>query len=187
MSPRYSLSPVDPTSTYTRTTLFRAPFFTCMLRNLFQKSQQRQLCTYPFRLHWDVRLQQQCSSTGSCLLLQPEPRPTRARYLFRHAVFGSPGFLLPGGVHLRATLGILSLAILRTYPSNLNRRRLISRTALLQPVFLWSSMLDILLGQNIRQIFLKHPFWKASIFAMSPLITRQHSEPYSKIDFILLL
>ena len=52
-------------------------------------------------------------------------------------VFGRPGFLLPGGVHLRATLGILSLCILRTCLSHVNRWSLISRTALLQPIFLW--------------------------------------------------
>ncbi len=107
--------------------------------------------------------------------------------VFRHVVFGHPGFLLPGGVQLRATLEILYLGILRTCPSHLSRRHLISRTALLQPVFLWSSTLDILLGQNIPHTFLKHPLWKASIFAMSPLTTRQHSESYSKIDFTLLL
>ena len=105
--------------------------------------------------------------------------------LFRQVVFGRPGFLLPSGVHLRTTLGVLSLGILRTCPSHLSRRRLISRTALFL-VYLWSSTLDIILGQNIPIVF-KHPLWKASIFAMSPLTTRQHPEPYSKIDFTLLL
>ena len=119
----------------------------------------------------------------------PHESPTScssAITVFRHVVCGRPGFLLAGGVHLRATLGILSLGIHKTCPSHLSRQRLICRTALLQPVFLWSSTVDILLGQIIRQIFLKHPLWKASIFAMSHLTTRQHSEPYSKIDFTLL-
>ena len=49
--------------------------------------------------------------------------------VFRRLVFGHPGFVLPSGVRLRATLGILSLFILRTCPSHLNRRRLISRTS----------------------------------------------------------
>ena len=112
--------------------------------------------------------------------------PISFSYVFRHFVFGRPGFLLLSGIHLRVTLGILSLGILRTCPSHLSRRRLISRTALLQPDCLWSSTLDILLGQIIRQIFFKHRLWKASIFAMFPLNTRQHSEPYSKIYFTLL-
>ena len=88
-------------------------------------------------------------------------------------VFGRPGFLLPGGVHLKAILGILSSGILRTCPNHLSRRRLISRTALLQPVFLWSSTWDILLGQNIPQNFLEHPLWKAFTFAFN------HCDPYS--------
>ena len=63
--------------------------------------------------------------------------------VFRHVVFGRPGFLLPAGVHLRAALGILSFGILRTCSSHLSRRRLISRTALLQigavrAVYSWS-------------------------------------------------
>ena len=49
--------------------------------------------------------------------------------VFRRVVFGHPDFLLPCGVRLRATLGILSLFILRTCPSHLNRRRLVSRTS----------------------------------------------------------
>ena len=51
--------------------------------------------------------------------------------VFPHVVFVHHGFLLPGGIRLRATLGILSLFILRTRPSHLNRRCLITRTALL--------------------------------------------------------
>ena len=82
---------------------------------------------------------------------------------------------------------MLSPGIRRTCPSHLSRRRLISRTALLQPVLLWKSTLEILFSQIIRQIFLRHPLWNASIFAMSPLTTRQHSEPYSRMDFILVL
>jgi len=54
----------------------------------------------------------------------------------RHVIFGRPRFLFLGGVHLRATLGLPSLDILRTCPSQLSHRRLVSRTALLQPVFL---------------------------------------------------
>ena len=53
-----------------------------------------------------------------------------------HVIFGRPRFLFPGGVHLGATLGKLSWGIRRTCPSHLSRLRLISRTALLQPVFL---------------------------------------------------
>ena len=116
-----------------------------------------------------------------CILPHENPMSSSpAITVFRHIDFGRPSFLLLGGVHLRATFVILSLCFLRTCPSHLNRCYLISRTALLQPVSLWSSTLDSLLGQNICQIFHKHPLWKASIFAMSLLTTRQ---PQSKIHF----
>ena len=39
------------------------------------------LHAYPLHPQWDIRLQQQCSSTWFCPLLRPEPRPTRAPYL----------------------------------------------------------------------------------------------------------
>ena len=103
--------------------------------------------------------------------------------VFRHVGFGHPGFLLLGCIHLRTTLGMLFLSILRMCPNHHNCRCLFSMTALLQLVSLRSSTFDILLGQNIQQNFLEHRLWKASIFAMSPLTTGQHSEPYSKIDF----
>ena len=104
--------------------------------------------------------------------------------VFRHVVFGRPGSLLLGRVHLRATLGICLYAFSRRVFS---RQSLISRTALLQPADWWSSTLYFLLGQNIQQIFLKHPLWKALIFAMSTLTTSQHSQPYRKINVTLLL
>ena len=50
-----------------------------------------------------------------------------------HVILGQPRFLFPGGVHLSATLGMLSLGILRMCPSHLGHQCLISRTALLQP------------------------------------------------------
>ena len=49
----------------------------------------------------------------------------------RHVIFGGPRFLFPGGVHLSATLGMLSWGIRRTCPRHRSRLRLISMTALL--------------------------------------------------------
>ena len=48
--------------------------------------------------------------------------------VFRHVVF-CPSFLLLDDVHLRAALVILSLCFIRTCPSHLNHRSLISKTA----------------------------------------------------------
>ena len=49
----------------------------------------------------------------------------------RQVFLGWPCFLFPGGVNRRAILGMRSWSILRTCPSHLNRRRLISSTTLL--------------------------------------------------------
>ena len=73
----------------------------------------------------------------------------------RQVFLGRPCFLFPGGVHRRAILGMRSWSILRTCPSHLNRRRLISSTTLLHLVFLYRCALDIFSGQKIRQSF--HP------------------------------
>ena len=59
--------------------------------------------------------------------------------VFLHVVLGLPLFLLPAGVHLRATLGILSDDIRKTCPSHLSRRFLISRSILVHPVFWYRS------------------------------------------------
>ena len=118
------------------------------------------LLTYPFHPQWDLNLQHQSSSTGSCPLLRPEHRTTRAPYLVALPLlsFAMLSLIaLASFFRVVSILGQLSLAILRTCPSHLSRRRLISKTALLQAVFLWSFILAILSGQTIRQIFLKHP------------------------------
>ena len=65
--------------------------------------------------------------------------------VFPQVVLGLPLFLLPAGVHLRATLGILSCDIRKTSPSHLRRHFLIS-------VFWYRPLLEILLGQNMLQI-----------------------------------
>src|SRR4029434_4306858 len=88
----------------------------------------------------------------------------------RQVFLGRPCFLFPGGVHRRAILGMRSWSILRTCPSHLNRRRLISSTTLLHLVFLYRCALDIFSGQKIRQSFLRHPLWKASIFSCHEML-----------------
>ena len=98
--------------------------------------------TYPLHPHWDIRLRQ-CSSIGFCPSLPPAPCFARATSLltppFLSSIFGRPRFRFLDGGHLRVALGILSFRIFRTCSSHVNRLRLISRTALLQPVFLSSS------------------------------------------------
>ena len=107
--------------------------------------------------------------------------------VLRQVVFGLPCFLFPGGVHLKATLGMLFWSIRRTCPSHLSRLCLISSTTFRQLVFLYRSLFEIFSGQKIRQIFRRHPLWKELSLFISLSITLQHSEPYSKTDLTLLL
>ena len=75
----------------------------------------------------------------------------------RQVFLGRPCFLFPGGVHRRAILGMRSWSILRTCPSHLNRRRLISSTTLLHLVFLYRCALDISLRPEDSTEFLNDP------------------------------
>ena len=86
--------------------------------------------------------------------------------VLRQVVFGLPGFLLPGGVHLKATFEMRSGSILNTCPSHLRRLCVISLVMLQLPVFLYRSLLEILLGQKIWHILLRHPLWNTSILLM---------------------
>ncbi len=80
-----------------------------------------------------------------------------------------------------------SCSILSTCPSHLRRLCVISLMMLQLPVFLYSLLLEILLGQKIWHIRRRHPLWNTSILLMSVLTARQLSEPYSRTDFTLLL
>ena len=53
--------------------------------------------------------------------------------------------------------------------------------------FLSRSLLLILLGQKIILILRKQLLWKTSNFFVSFLIIRQHTDPYRRTDFTLLL
>ena len=90
---------------------------------------------------WDIR-PRRSFSIWTCPVqhVVPRPRlhpsPSTLITVLRQVVFGLPRFLLPGGVHLRATFGIRSWSILSTCPSHRMRRRLISSTTLWHLVFL---------------------------------------------------
>ena len=82
--------------------------------------------------------------------------------VLRQVVLGLPGFLLPGGVHLKATFVMFV-------------------------IFLYSSLLEIVFGQKIWHIRLRHLLWNTSIFLVSVFTTLQLSAPYSRTDLTLLL
>ncbi len=101
--------------------------------------------------------------------------------VLRQVVLGLPGFLLPGGVHLKAIFVMRSCSIFSTCPSHLRRLCVISLMMLQLPVFLYSSLLEILLGQKIWHIRRRHPLWNTSILLMSVLTARLLSESYSRL------
>lgn len=82
--------------------------------------------------------------------------------VLRQELLDLSSFLLSGGVHLQATLGIRSCSILYTRQSHLNRLNVMSLVMLWLLVFLYSCSLDILLGQKIWHILLRHLWWKTS-------------------------
>ena len=94
----------------------------------------------PLHPRWDIRLQHYFA-IFPCLLLNiacasPHVIPISSSSVVtvrRHVAFDRPGFLLPGGVHLRATLGMRSGVLLKMWPSHLILRICISRIMLLQP------------------------------------------------------
>ena len=105
--------------------------------------------------------------------------------VLRQVVFGLPGFILSGAVHLKATFVMRSCSILNTCLSHLRCPFVISLVMLQPPVFLYRSLLEILLGQKIWHFRRRHPLWNTSILLMSVLTTRQLSEPYSRTDSTL--
>ena len=127
-----------------------------------------------FVKYWVGPIEQPISSSSDVIVLL-------------HVVLGLPLFLLPGGVQCRATLGILLGAILIACPSHLVRLCFISPPMFLHFLFLSRSLLLILLSQNIPLILHKQLLWKTSTFFTSLSIISQHSDPYRRTDFTLLL
>ena len=72
--------------------------------------------------------------------------------LLLQVVLGLPLFLLPGGVHRSAVLGVLLFSILNTCPSNRSLLPLISSCISILLVLECSSALVIWLGQNILHV-----------------------------------
>ena len=89
--------------------------------------------------------------------------PALVSQFWARVFFGLPGFLLSGGVHLQAPFVMRSCSILNTCPSHLRPLCVISLVMLRLPVFLYRSLLEILFGQKIWHIRLRHPLWNTFI------------------------
>ena len=148
----------------------------------------------PYCPQWGIGPKQWLFFTGvlsfAIACASPHDKPTSLNSVstvFLQVVLGLPLFLLPAGVHVGATLGILSVDIRKTCPRHLSRRFLISRSILVHPAFWYRSLLEILLGQKMLQILRRQLLWKALTLFMSLLTILQHSEQYSSTDLTLLL
>lgn len=104
--------------------------------------------------------------------------------VLRQVFLRHPGCLLPSGFHLEAYLGIQSSSILSTCPSHFKSIYVFGMLWLL--VFLYICFLDILVGQKVWQILLRHLLWKTSSLLMSLLTARQPSDPWRRTDFAVV-
>ena len=120
----------------------------------------------PCYASWHIG-QGQVSSTLLCcwlfFLLCPQVYPLSFisfSMMCPHVVFGLPLFLFPSGVYLRATFVMSSDGLRRTWPSHLHLFWINKVSMSLVFVMLCRSLLEILFGQNISNIFLRQVLWK---------------------------
>ena len=131
-----------------------------------------------------------CCQFAACLVMVSQVSPhafiTFSRVL-RQVSLGRPVFRFPYGAQRRAILGSASGGIRHACPSHLH---LLFFTVWVRDFafFLWCwSSFEILLGQKILRIFLKHLFWKVCILWAVLVVSFQHSAPYSKTLRTLML
>ena len=112
----------------------------------------------PLRPLWDIR-QQNSLSIYPYFGRHVVPHP---KWVLRHwgppRQFGAKWFRpirfpFVAWRHRKATVGIRDCFILSSWPSHRIRLRFLSMITLWQPVFLLSSLFEILLGQKMGQIF----------------------------------
>ena len=96
---------------------------------------------------------------------------------------GLPLFLLPWGFHSRAAFDISPFSFLNVWPIHLNFLFLISRFISSWSVTLHKSLLEIMFGQHILKIYLRHRLTKICILRRISLVTSHVSHPYKSTDF----
>jgi len=101
--------------------------------------------------------------------------------------FGLPLLRLPCGVQRKATLGIESVFMRRTCPSQRQRLIWIVRVNGVIPVLLYRSLFEMVFGQKILRIRRSDLFWKTSSFLSMVAVVFQHSGPYMNTLRTLLL
>ena len=100
---------------------------------------------------------------------------------------GLPLFLFPWGFQSRAAFGISPSSFLNVWPIYLNFLFLISKFISSYPVTSHRSLLEIIFGHHILNIYiyiyLRHLFTKVCILRWISFVTSQVSHPYKSTDF----
>ena len=105
----------------------------------------------------------------------------------RQVILGRPRFRFPSGVQKRAVLIMLSGSLRCTCPNHF-QRLLMMIVAMSSCWHLLSrSWLEMVLGQNILRILLRHFVWKVDSLWRSPSVILQHSDPYRRMGRTQLL
>jgi len=94
-----------------------------------------------------------------------------------------PLFLFPWGFQSRAAFGISKSFFLNVWLIHLNFLFLISKLISSYPVTFHTSLLEIIFGHHILNIYLRHLFTKVYILHWISFVTSQVSHPYKSTDF----
>ena len=92
-------------------------------------------------------------------------------------------FLFPWGFQNSALFGISPSSFLNVWPSHLNFLFLISTFISSRLVTFHRSLLEIIFGHHILNIYLRHLFTKVCSLRWMSLVTSPVSHPYKSTDF----
>jgi len=95
-------------------------------------------------------------------------------------LLGLPLFLFPWGFQSRAAFGISPSSFLNVWPIHLNFLFLISKFISSCPVTFHRSLLEIIFGHHILNIYLRHPFTKVCILRWISFVTSERLLPSHK-------
>jgi hypothetical protein len=115
----------------------------------------------------------------SSLQLLPASLFTSLLQLF----LGLPLFLFPWGFQNSALFGISLSSFLNVWPNHLNFLFLISTFMSSCPVTFHRTLLEIIFGHHILNIYLRHLFTKVCSLRWMSFVTSQVSHPYKSMDF----
>ena len=115
----------------------------------------------------------------SSFLLLPASLITDLRQLF----LGLPLFLFPWRFQSSKAFGVSPSSFLNVWPIHLNFLLLISKFISSCPVTFHRSLLEIIFGHHILNIYLRHLFTKVCILRWISFVTSQVSHPYKSTYF----